>query len=60
MVKLIKTGKKNGIAEIELVPSDPEINIIKIEPKKKRELQTPQRRRQTYGRPKGGWTPGVK
>jgi len=35
MVKLIKTGKKNGIAEVELVPSDPEINIIKIEPKKK-------------------------
>ena len=36
MVKLIKTGKKNGIAEVELVPSDPEIDIIKIAPKKKK------------------------
>ena len=57
MVKLIKTGKKNGIAEIEIVPSDPETNIIKIEPKKKHVSQ-PRRGIQT-GRPKGGWTPGV-
>ena len=57
MVKLIKTGKKNGIAEVELVPSDPEINIIKIEPKKKGKSQP--RRMGRTGRPKGGWTPGV-
>ena len=57
MVKLIKTGKKNGIAEVELVPSDPEINIIKIAPKKKGKPQ-PGKKPQT-GRPKGGWTPGV-
>ena len=57
MVKLIKTGKKNGIAEVELVPSDPEIKIIKIEPKKKGKPQ-PRRMGQTV-RPKGGWTPGV-
>ena len=57
MVKLIKTDKKNGIAEIEIVPSDPETNIIKIEPKKKHVSQ-PRRGIQT-GRPKGGWTPGV-
>ena len=57
MVKVIKTGKKNGIAEVELVPSDSEINIIKIEPKKKGRPQ-PGRMRRT-GRPKGGWTPGV-
>ena len=57
MVKVIKTGKKNGIAEVEVVPSDPEINIIKIEPKKKGRPQ-PGRMGRT-GRPKGGWTPGV-
>ena len=59
MVKLIKTGEKNGITKIELVPSDPKPkkNIIKIEPKKKRELQ--HRRGGRTARPKGGWTPGV-
>jgi len=47
MGKLIKTGywgitsKKNGIAEVELVPSDPEIDIIKIAPKKKGESRRP-------------------
>ena len=58
MVKLIKTGKKNGMTEVELVPSDSEIKVIKIDPDKKRK-KARSMGRAAQSRPKGGWGPGV-